>query len=268
MKLHATVLAAACAFALSACGGESRDTAETATPPRPATTTAQETPKVDSASVPEAPWGQVPADGTTPAAGDTGDTAGNAGDTPGADTTPGTPAAPGASTTGTAATGTAATGSTATGSTATGGTATGAMSGAAAGAGKQAAVSGCAANVEGNDKMQYNVSSIVVPSSCSQFTIKLTHTGQLPVTAMGHNVVVTATSDMAAVAAEGISAGASAGYVKAGDKRIIAATKMVGGGESASVSFDVAKIKSGGPYEFFCSFPGHSALMKGTISVQ
>jgi azurin len=29
----------------------------------------------------------------------------------------------------------------------------------------------------------------------------------------------------------------------------------------------VSKIKDGGPYEFFCSFPGHAALMKGSISV-
>ena len=42
---------------------------------------------------------------------------------------------------------------------------------------------------------------------------------------------------------------------------------MIGGGESTSVTFDVSKIKDGGPYEFFCSFPGHAALMKGTISV-
>ena len=28
------------------------------------------------------------------------------------------------------------------------------------------------------------------------------------------------------------------------------------------------KIKSGGPYLFFCSFQGHSTLMHGTISVQ
>jgi azurin len=228
MNLHATVLAAACALALSACGGESRDAAETATPP-PASTTAEETPKVDSAS-----GGQLPPDGTTPAVGDTGDA-------PGAYTAPD------------------GTGTTATGSAATGATVE---------AGKQAVVSGCTANLEGNDSMQYNASSIVVPSSCSEFTIELTHTGKLPVAAMGHDVVITLASDMAAVAAEGISAGAAAGYVKADDKRIIAATKMVGGGESTSVTFDVARIRSGGPYQFFCSFPGHAALMKGTISVQ
>jgi azurin len=72
---------------------------------------------------------------------------------------------------------------------------------------------------------------------------------------------------MAAVVADGISAGASAGYLKAGDSRVIAATEMIGGGESTSVTFAVSKIRDGGPFQFFCSFPGHAALMKGTISV-
>jgi len=56
--------------------------------------------------------------------------------------------------------------------------------------------------------------------------------------------------------------------VKAGDTRVVAHSDVVGGGQSTSVTFDVAKIKSGGPFVFFCSFPGHSALMKGPISVQ
>ena len=60
----------------------------------------------------------------------------------------------------------------------------------------------------------------------------------------------------------------SLGPIKASDPRVIAHTKLIGGGETASVSFPVSKIRSGGPYVFFCSFPGHAALMHGTISVQ
>lgn len=130
-----------------------------------------------------------------------------------------------------------------------------------------ATVADCATVIEGNDAMQYNVGSIVVPASCAEFKITLKHTGTMPVAAMGHNVVITAMADMQAVAAEGLGAGAAADYVKADDARVIAHTRMVGGGESASVSFPVGKLKTGGPYEFFCSFPGHSAIMKGTISV-
>ena len=115
--------------------------------------------------------------------------------------------------------------------------------------------------------MQFDVGSITVPASCSQFTINLTHVGKLPVAAMGHNVVITKASDMQAVAADGMAAGADADYVKPDDPRVIAHTELVGGGQSTSVTFDVARIKDGGPYEFFCSFPGHSAVMKGTIGV-
>lgn len=89
MKLHASLLATACALALSACGGEPAQTPDTtaATPPAPIPA---EDDKVDSATVPEAPWGQVPADGTTTNAGDPGESAGNGAATPGAETTPAT----------------------------------------------------------------------------------------------------------------------------------------------------------------------------------
>ena len=141
--------------------------------------------------------------------------------------------------------------------------------GAMAGNGKPAAtVNNCSTEIEANDAMQYNVGSITVPSSCSNFKITLKHTGKLPVASMGHDVIVTRQSDMQAVDQESASAGLDNGYIKAGDSRIIAHTKLIGGGETASVSFPISKIKNGGPYVFFCSFPGHSALMHGTISVQ
>ena len=132
----------------------------------------------------------------------------------------------------------------------------------------KAVVADCATEIEGNDAMQYNVSSIVVPTSCTDFKITLKHTGTMPATAMGHDVVITKMSDMKAVDVDGMAAGAPAGYVKADDPRVIAHTKVIGGGETTSVSFPVSKIKGDGPYEFFCSFPGHSSVMKGSISVQ
>jgi len=135
--------------------------------------------------------------------------------------------------------------------------------------GKPAAVvADCATQIEGNDAMQFNVSSITVPASCTDFKITLKHTGTMPIAAMGHNVVISKASEMMAVAAEGMGAGAANSYVKAGDARVVAFSKLVGGGETTSVSFPVSKIKDGGPYEFFCSFPGHAAMMKGSIKVE
>lgn len=140
---------------------------------------------------------------------------------------------------------------------------------AAPGSDKPAAVvSDCATVIEGNDAMQYDVGSITIPASCSEFKITLNHTGQMPVAAMGHNVVITAAADMQAVAADGMGAGLDADYVKPGDERVIAHTGVIGGGETTSVSFAVSKLQGDGPYEFFCSFPGHSAVMKGVISVE
>ena len=130
-----------------------------------------------------------------------------------------------------------------------------------------AVVSDCATSIEGNDAMQFNVGSITVPGSCSEFTITLKHTGQMPVAAMGHNVVIALAADREAIATDGMAAGVAGNYVKAGDARVIAHTKLVGGGETTSVTFPVSKIQGAGPYQFFCSFPGHWAVMKGSIQV-
>lgn len=130
-----------------------------------------------------------------------------------------------------------------------------------------AVVDNCATTIEGNDAMQYNVGSIAIPASCKQFKITLRHVGQMPVAAMGHNVVVARDADLQALAASGAQAGAAAGFLPAGDARVVAATRMIGGGETTDVTFDTSKLPAGGSYVFFCSFPGHAALMKGTITV-
>lgn len=133
---------------------------------------------------------------------------------------------------------------------------------------KVAVVTDCETEIEGNDAMQYNVNSIIVPASCTDFKITLKHVGKMPVAAMGHNVVITTSEDMQEVVADGMAAGLAENYVKPGADDVIANTKIIGGGETASVSFPVSKIQGGGPYKFFCSFPGHAALMTGTITVE
>ena len=131
-----------------------------------------------------------------------------------------------------------------------------------------AQAAGCAATVEANDAMQFNTKSLDVPKSCKAFTVTLKHTGKLPAAAMGHNFVVASTADVGAVATDGMKAGAAANYVKAGDARVVAASKIVGGGQSTTVSIPVAKLKAGTPYTFVCTFPGHSSIMRGTLSVK
>lgn len=125
----------------------------------------------------------------------------------------------------------------------------------------------CATTVEASDAMQYNQKTITVPKTCKSFTVTLKHTGKLPKTAMGHNWVLAQSADEAGVIADGMQAGAANSYEKPGDARIIAHTRLIGGGESDTATINVAKLKAGEQYAYFCTFPGHAALMKGTLSV-
>lgn len=125
----------------------------------------------------------------------------------------------------------------------------------------------CATEIDGNDAMQYNKASISVPASCTKFTVTLKHTGKQSKEAMGHDWVLTKTADMQGVLADGVAAGLAKNYLKDGDTRVLAHTRIIGGGESDSVSFATSALKSGGPYSYFCSFPGHAAVMKGTLAL-
>lgn len=142
-----------------------------------------------------------------------------------------------------------------------------ALLGAALLAGPALAAPACNVELEANDAMQFNKNSISVPASCKQFTVKLKHVGKLPKNGMGHNWVLTKAADAQGAAADGIAAGLAKDYVKPADARVIAHTKIIGGGEADSVSFDSAKLKAGESYAWFCSFPGHSSIMKGTLTL-
>ena len=63
------------------------------------------------------------------------------------------------------------------------------------------------------------------------------------------------------------AAGAANNYVPKDDARVIAFTPLVGGGATTRTTFSGKKLVAGTDYSFFCSFPGHSALMKGKLVV-
>jgi azurin len=115
--------------------------------------------------------------------------------------------------------------------------------------------------------MTFNTKEIVIDKSCKTFTVELTHSGSLPKNVMGHNLVISKEADMQPIATDGLAAGIDKNYLKDGDARIIAHTKIIGAKETDSVTFDVAKVADGS-YGFFCSFPGHISMMKGTIVVK
>lgn len=126
----------------------------------------------------------------------------------------------------------------------------------------------CELTIEGNDQLQYNESELVVEAECDQVTLTLTHVGKLPKAQMGHNWVLTQAADYQAVALAGQGAGLENDYLPADDNRILVHTDLIGGGESTSVTFDVSKLEAGGDYEYFCSFPGHWAVMHGKLIVK
>jgi azurin len=123
----------------------------------------------------------------------------------------------------------------------------------------------CKLAITGTDLMQYDKKELDVAADCTAVELTLTHGGKLPKEAMGHNWVLVNTPDLAAVANAGMSAGLASNYLAPGDKKIIANTKVVGGGESASVTFSTAALKKGGDYTYFCSFPGHNSTMRGVF---
>lgn len=124
----------------------------------------------------------------------------------------------------------------------------------------------CAFTVSSNDQMRFDTAVMKVGADCTEVVLTLRHTGTLAAKAMGHNWVLTRTADMQAVAMDGMRARLEDDYLPPGDKRVIAHTKVIGGGQSASVRFSTKALQKGGAYSFFCSFPGHFGLMRGTLS--
>jgi azurin len=123
----------------------------------------------------------------------------------------------------------------------------------------------CKLEITGTDAMQFDKKELAVAGDCTQVELTLKHSGKLPAQAMGHNWVLTKTADVAGVASDGIGAGFAKDHIKAGDARVIAHTKIIGGGQTTSITFPTAALKKGESYTYFCSFPGHSAIMKGVL---
>ena len=121
----------------------------------------------------------------------------------------------------------------------------------------------CPLAIEGNDLMKYNLAEMKVAPDCTEVEVTLKHVGKLAKATMGHNWVLSKTIDFQALANAGIAAGPDKDYLPPNDARIIAHTKVIGGGETTSVKFPVSKLTKGGDYTFFCSFPGHYGLMRG-----
>ena len=123
----------------------------------------------------------------------------------------------------------------------------------------------CTVDAEATASMAFNLKEIVISKKCTEVTINLKNSGTRAKNIMGHNLVISKASDMQAVLMDGSAAGLDNNYVKVNDARVVVNTKVIGGGESASVKFNLSKVKVSDSYMFFCSFPGHAGVMKGNV---
>ena len=116
----------------------------------------------------------------------------------------------------------------------------------------------------GNDQMKFNLNEIKVKEG-QKVRLVLTHVGELPENAMGHNFVLlkqgTDVENFAQQAAEA----KDNDYIPSGTDKVIAHTEMIGGGEQTSIEFEAP---APGTYDFICSFPGHYVQMQGKFIVE
>ncbi len=125
----------------------------------------------------------------------------------------------------------------------------------------------CDLSLSANDRMKFDTKQLIVSQQCKTVSITLTHAGKLPVTAMGHNIVIALDSDLKGIASDSTKAGLSNQYVQPGDERVIAYSKVIGGGESVTIDVNVEDLDPAQQYAFFCAVPGHWVMMKGEFKV-
>lgn len=121
--------------------------------------------------------------------------------------------------------------------------------------------------ITGNDQMQYNIKAFEVTEG-QKVVLSFKHIGQLPAIAMGHNVVILKSGTAVPAFATKCAPAKDTGYIPQDEeskKEMVAHTKMLGGGESAEITFTAP---AAGDYPFICTFPGHFAIMQGVMTVK
>ena len=120
--------------------------------------------------------------------------------------------------------------------------------------------------ISGDDRMRFGVTAFKVKAG-SQVTVVFENQGKLPKQAMGHNLVILDKEVIPnTFAAASIRHPANEYLAPEYADRIIAATKILGPGESETLTFTAPTAP--GEYPFVCSFPGHTpAGMRGVMTV-
>jgi len=121
--------------------------------------------------------------------------------------------------------------------------------------------------ITGNDQMKFDVVAIEAKPG-QKVTVTLKNVGTMPKMSMGHNFVLLTQDQDPPKFVEASQTSMGTEYIAPDLKsKVLANTKLLGPGESDTISF--AAPKQPGDYIYICSFPGHYAIgMKGTLTVK
>tara|TARA_B100000886_G_scaffold90450_1_gene59673 strand:- start:3307 stop:3795 length:489 start_codon:yes stop_codon:yes gene_type:complete len=118
--------------------------------------------------------------------------------------------------------------------------------------------------INSNDTMKFDKKILLVPAG-KKITLTLNHTGKFPKVGMGHNFVLLKADTNVSEFAEKAAMARKTDYIPEGEQQTIAYTRLLGGGESDTITFEAPKK---GYYTFLCTFPGHWQLMRGKLIVK
>ncbi len=124
-----------------------------------------------------------------------------------------------------------------------------------------------AVEITGNDQMKFNLEFFDVEAG-QVVSVTLKNVGSMPKMSMGHNLVILVQNADEKAFVEASMNAPTTDYVAAEKPEVIIAhTKLLGPGESDTITFKAPTKK--GRYTFLCSFPGHYQVgMKGYMVVR
>ena len=123
--------------------------------------------------------------------------------------------------------------------------------------------------IQADDKMRFDVTAFEAKPG-QKISVTLKNVGTTPKFSMGHNFVMldrSVNTQNVQKFLDAASVEAAHDYVPPGSKEVLAHTKLLGPGETDTVTFTAPFIP--GEYLYLCSFPGHySQGTKGFMTVK
>jgi azurin len=123
--------------------------------------------------------------------------------------------------------------------------------------------------INANDKMKYDLTAFEVKPG-QKVIVTFKNVGTTPKFSMGHNFVLldrTVNPGNVMAFLDKTSTEASHDYVPPGAREVLAHSKLLGPGETDTVTFNAPFVP--GDYLYLCSFPGHYAQgTKGIMTVK